>query len=180
MREQTRQTRTLNEIFTERFETKYEGIPDGDYIGHAFILVNTVADPASPDYGRREFQVGLKVTDGPQRGKITSYRRVVLPHYLANMPPMDCTDELKRWRGNVKNYFRQTDTILTKCGVDTSNSDKTYLVKQIAKTNRLKPIVKFNITNGVSRIIKLIDYLVAANIFSEDEPIPDGNDASFL
>ena len=179
MREHIHQARTPNEIFTERVETKDELLPDGDYYGQAFILVNTVAIPTSPDYGRREFRIELTITDGAHRGKIASHGRVVLPHYLANVPPMDCGVELKNWRGKVKNYFKQTDVILAKCGIDTSNSDKTYLVKQIANTNRLKPIVKFNVTNGISRIINLVDYQVSADLFSELECIPDGNDAPF-
>lgn len=179
MPEHTRQTRTPNEISTERFETKCEVLPDGEYIGRALVLIDVVANQLSPDYGRREFRMELAITDGPHRGKIASYGRVVLPHYLANVPPMDCGVELKNWRGKVKNYLKQTDVILAKCGIDTSNPDKTSLVKEIANNNRLKPIVKFNVINGVPRVINVIDYTVAAVMFSGDEYIPDGNDALF-
>jgi hypothetical protein len=152
-------------------------LPNDDYIGQAFILVDKVARQTSLNYGRGEFRIELTVIDGPYRGKIASFNRIFLPHYLANIPPMDYAHELKEWRGNVKNYFRQTDAILKKCGIDTSHCYKTYLVEEIANNNRLKPIVKFNVMNGVMRIVSLIDYSVAADMFSEDERIPDGNDA---
>ena len=170
-------SRTPNEISPELFETKYEGLPDGDYIGQAFILVSIVADPKSPNYGRREFQVEFTVIDGPDKSKIVSSSRVVLPHYLPNVPSTDYPNELKKWRGDVKNYFKQTDVMLVKFGIDTSIIDKTYIVKQIAMTNRLEPIVKFSVTNGAPRIINLISYQVDADIFSGLECIPDGNDA---
>jgi len=110
MREHLHQTRTPNEISTERLEAKYEVLPDGDYTGETFVLIDAVADHSSPDYGRREFRIELAITDGPHRGKIASYGRVVLPHYLANVPPMDCEVELKNWRGKVKNYFKHVRT----------------------------------------------------------------------
>ncbi|HEV7642808.1 MAG TPA: hypothetical protein VGO50_02595 [Pyrinomonadaceae bacterium] len=159
---------------------KYQILPDGDYTGQAFILTDIVGSQTSLDYGRREFIIELTVTDGPHRGEITSKHRITLPHYLANIPPRECASELKEWKGKVKNYFKQTNEILAKCGVNTTNSDKAYLIKKIANNNRLKPIVKFKVTNGVPKIINTMDYAFAVDIFSGDERIPDGNDAPFL
>lgn len=168
-----------NRLFTDLVENNHQILPDGEYMGQALILVDAVTDATSPNYGRREFRIELTVTEGRHKGKTVPSSRVILPYNLANMPPTGFLNELKKWRGTVKNYLRQTDAILAKCGVDTSCSDKTYLVKEIAKTNRLKPIVKFNITNGIPRIVSLIGYSVTADTFSEDEPNPGGNDAPF-
>lgn len=166
-------------LVTERVENGNQILPNNNYTGRAFILVDLVSDPLSPDYGRREFRIELTVTEGRHKGKTVHSSRAVLPYYLANMPPTGSVSELKKWKGAVKNYFRQTDAVLAKCGVDISNSDKTQLVTEIAKTNKLKPIVKFNVANGIARVVNLINFSVTPNAFAENEPIPDGNDAPF-
>jgi hypothetical protein len=176
MRETAHTTTTSKEMYTKQFETENEILPDGDYTAQAFILVDTVGSQMSLDYGRREFRIELTVTHGPHRGEITSISRIILPHYLANIPPMNCTSELKEWKGSTKNYLKQTDAILAKCGIDTLNSDKAYLIKNIANNNALRPIVKFKVSNGVPQIINVIGYAVAVDIFSDDGNIPDGND----
>lgn len=179
MRDELKTTRKKSETFTEPLFTNSENLRDGTYTGEVHILVEVVANPTSPNYGRREFRIHLTVTTGRHSGKTVLNSRVVLPHYLANMPPMGDQNKLKKWKGNIKNYLKQTDTILAKCGVDTSCSDKASLAEDIAKANRLKPIVKFKIRNGIPRIVSLIDYIVTLDTCSEDEPIPDGSDAPF-
>ena len=160
---------------------KFENLPDGDYVGRVFIQPDKVSGATSPNYGRSKYVLKLTVTtEGPFKGKMAYNHRVILPHYLATQPPAGAKEELEKWKGDVKNYFRMTDTILAKCGVDVSGDDRTLFAKRIAENNRRNPIVQFTMKGGQPYVNHLVNGQPDGDdfLFSDEEP-PDGNDVQF-
>lgn len=131
---------------------KFKHLPDGRYEARVYISVKTIKTVTSPNNGRRKFEIQLAVTKGEYQGQMAYNHRVIVPHYLANIPSDKTSAEYKKWRGDIKNYFRQTDIIMSNCGVDISERDMDIFVKRIAENNRRKTIVNFTMKKKVAYI----------------------------
>ena len=105
--------------------------------------------------------------------------RVMLPHWLANEPAPNDQEALDEWRGEIKIYLRQTNELLERCGVDTSEIDGTQFVQQIAQNNISRPIVSFTMKEGVPTIHNIISRENPEVSRADLESLPDGNDAPF-
>lgn len=154
-------------------------LPDGDYTGSIYILANTVSDDKSLDYGRTKFVIELMPTEDKFRDEIVSLNRVLLPYYLANKPAPTNEKALNKWQAASKIYLEQTNQLLEKCGVNTSEMDGTRFVQQIAQNNLSRPIVSFTIKDGVPTIHNVISREAPEALNAEFQSLPDGNDAPF-
>jgi hypothetical protein len=152
-------------------------LPNGDYTGRVFIQPDTVGDEKSLDYGRTKFVIELMPTDEKFKDEIVSLNRVLLPHYLANKPMPTDKEAFSKWQAASKIYLEQTNKLLEKCGVDTSEIDGTRFVQQIAQNNISKPIVSFTMKDGVPTIHSVISRQAPEALNAELESLPDGNDA---
>lgn len=158
---------------------KIINLPNGDYTGRVYIQVDTVGDNKSLDCGRKQFVIELMPTGDEFKDETVSLNRVMLPHYLANDPPKGIIDGLDKQRAVTKIYLEQTNKLLEKCGVDTSETDATRFVQQIAQNNISRPIVSFTMKDGVPTIHNVISREKAEVLNAELESLPDGNDAPF-
>lgn len=152
-------------------------LPDGSYLGRVFIYPEKADNPDSLNYGRTMYVFELSIVDENFNDKIVRLPRVLLPHYLANKPPESDAQAIKTWRTSAKNYLRETDRLLEKCGVDVLETDPTLFVKKIANNNLSKPIVIFESVNGNIKIRQLVKRENEKALFAELQPLPDGNDA---
>lgn len=151
-------------------------LPNGDYTGRVYILADTVGDDKNINYGRKQFVIELMPTGDEFKDETVSLNRLLLPHYLANDPPKSIIDGLDKQRAATKIYLEQTKQLLEKCGVDTSETDGTRFVQQIARNNRSRPIVSFTMKDGVPTIHSVISREKPEALNAELEPFPDGDD----
>ncbi len=158
-------------------EAKPNSLPDGDYTGRVYIKPNTVAGEKSLDYGRGQFVIELMPTEGKFKDEIVFLNRVLLPHYLANKPAPTDKEAFNKWQAASQIYLEQTNKLLQRCGVDTSEMEGTRLVQRIAQNNVSRAIVSFTMKNGVPTIHSVISRENPAALNAEFESLPDGNDA---
>ena len=154
-------------------------LPNGDYTRRVYILAATVGDEKSRDYGRKQFVIELMPTEDKFTDEIISLNRIMLPHYLANKPAPRDEEALNKWQGASKIYLEQTNKLIEKCGVNTSEIDGTRFVQQIAQNNLSRPIVSFTMKDGVPTVHRVISREAPEALNAEFESLPDGNDAPF-
>lgn len=97
----------------------------------------------------------------------------------ASEPAPSDEKALGKWHGASKTYLEQTNKLLEKCGVDTSEIDGTRFVQKIAQNNLSRPIVSFTIKDGVPTIHNVISRETPEALNAELESLPDVNDAPF-
>jgi hypothetical protein len=154
-------------------------LSNGDYTGRVYIKPKTVGEETSLDYGRIKFVIELMPTEDKFKDTIVYLNRVLLPHYLANKPLQTDKEAFNKWQAASKIYLEQTNQLLKKCGVDTSETDGTRLVQQIVQNNISRPIVSFTMKDGVPTIHSVIGREKPEALNAELESLPDGNDAPF-
>ncbi len=154
-------------------------LPNGDYTGRVYISPDTVGDDKSLDYGRKQFVIELMPTEDKFKDEIAFLNRVLLPYYLANKPAPTDIEALNKWQAASKIYLEQTNKLLEKCGVDTSEIDGTRFVQQIAQNNLSRPIISFTMKDGLPTIHNVINREAPEALNVEPESLPDGNDAPF-
>ena len=167
----------------EEVQASFQPLPSGVYQGRVYIVVKTVNNQDSPNYGRKKYEIQLTVTEGDQKGKMAYNHRVILPSYLGNKPPESDANSLNAWQERVKAYMRKTDEILRNCGVDTADTDMNRFVKKIGENNLRRPTVNFTMRNSVAYINYPLNdekrdgaEALAGNLFEEEVALPDGND----
>ncbi len=151
-------------------------LPDESYVGRVYIVADTVDDEQSLDYGHKKFVIELTVLEGKYKDEVICFDRLLLPHYLADMPVSTEREALTVWRDAAKNYLRQTNQILGKCGVDILEVDSTRLVMSIGESNVRKPIVNFTVKNGLPEINRFMKFENNDKYLSKNLRLPDGND----
>lgn len=152
-------------------------LPNGDYAGRVYILADTVGDEKSLDYGRKKFVIELMPTEDKFKDETVSLNRVLLPHYLANKPMHTNKEAFSKWQAASKIYREQTNKLLERYGVNTSEIDGTRFVQQIAQNNISRPIVSFTMKDGTPTIHNVISREKPEALNAEPESLPDGNDA---
>lgn len=154
-------------------------LPNGDYTGRVYVRPDTVGDEKSLDYGRTKFVIELMPTEDKFKDEIVSLNRVLLPYYLANKPAPTDKEALNKWQAASQVYLEQTNKLLEKCGVDTSEIDGTRFVQRIAQNNRSRSIVSFTMKDGVPTIHNIIGREAPEALNADLESLPDENDAPF-
>jgi hypothetical protein len=154
-------------------------LPNGDYTGRVYILADTVGDEKSLDYGRKQLVIELMPIGNDFKNETVSLSRVLLPYYLANKPLQTDGEAFNKWQAASKIYREQTNKLLERCGVNTSEIDGTRFVQQIAQNNLSRPIVSFTMKEGVPTIHSVISREKPEALNAEPESLPDGNDAPF-
>ena len=139
----------------EKPKKNWKPVPDGEYTGRVHILANTVADEKSTNFGLKKWEIQILIAEGEEAGNTAYVNRVHLPSYL-NVRPTD-EGEVPAWRSKAKNYIRQTDRILAKCGVDISDTDPDMIVKRITENNRRKRFVNIVVKNGNTYVNDFIE-----------------------
>lgn len=63
----------------EEAQASFQPLPSGVYQGRVYIVVKTVNNQDSPNYGRKKYEIQLTVTEGDQKGGMAYNHRVILP-----------------------------------------------------------------------------------------------------
>ena len=161
---------------------RFEPLPGGTYIGGVYIIANTVEGETSPNRGLKKYEFQLTVAEGDQKGRMTYYHRVIMPHHFVIPPPGEDERGAEKRIAAAKLYAEQTERLLGICGVDTRERDAARFVEKIAANNRRKPVVNFNVKDGGQ---PYINYLVRHDVVADAAlslleaqavTLPDGND----